>query len=53
MDYTLAQVRGYQQAIVRMERERMLSAAIAHRAAQTDADGWQIWLDSVNGQKAR
>jgi hypothetical protein len=44
---TLAQVQGYATALVALERERLRLAAVAARAAQTDAKGWAGWLKAL------
>jgi hypothetical protein len=45
--YTLGQLRGYAQAVRRIERERVKQQAVAARVAQADRRGWKQWLDSL------
>lgn len=44
---TLAQVRGYAEALTRLEAERLRAAAIAARAGMADEKGWRAWLKAV------
>ncbi|MBN8716129.1 MAG: hypothetical protein J0I72_00605 [Stenotrophomonas sp.] len=48
MPWTLA--RDFAEAVGRIERERMLQAAVAARAAQADAKGWTQWLKEVSAR---
>lgn len=47
LGYTLAQLKGYGQAVQRLERRRMKEAAIAARVAQADRAGWRKWTDAL------
>lgn len=47
MGYTLGQVNGYLSAIAGIERERMLSAAVANRAGMAEEKGWKAWLTKI------
>jgi len=41
---TLAQVRGYMQALGALEAERVRHTAWAVRAGMADEKGWKAWL---------
>lgn len=47
MHWTMA--RDLLSAVERIERERLLHAAIAARAAQADEKGWKKWVESISG----
>jgi hypothetical protein len=38
----------FSQAVARLERERLLSSAVAARAAQADEKGWKAWVKEVS-----
>ncbi len=44
---TLGQLRLYAQAAAEIEKDRMLRAAVAARAAQADEKGWKSWLKAT------
>jgi hypothetical protein len=44
---TLAQARGYGQALAGIEAERLKAAAIAARAGFADEQGWRAWLRAI------
>jgi hypothetical protein len=46
MPWTLA--RDFTAAASRIERERLMHAAIAARAAQAEEKGWKDWLKSIS-----
>lgn len=46
MSWTAA--RDFAEAISRIEREKLLAAAVAARAAQADEKGWEKWLKAVS-----
>jgi hypothetical protein len=46
MPWTLA--RDFAEAIVRLERERLLAAAVAARVAQADGRDWEKWVKEVS-----
>lgn len=46
-EMTLGQLRLYAQAAAEIEKDRMLRAAVAARAAQVDEKGWKSWLKST------
>ena len=41
---TLAQARGYDRALARLEAERLQASALAVRAGMADEKGWKAWL---------
>lgn len=47
MEMTLAQVKGYSEALARLEAERAKMAAVAVRAGMADEKGWKAWLKSI------
>lgn len=42
------QAREFLEAAARLERDRMLQAAVAARAAQADEKDWQRWVKAVS-----
>lgn len=43
------QARAFLEAAARLERDRMLQAAVAARAAQADEGAWKAWVKAVSG----
>lgn len=39
--------RDFAEAAARIERERLIQAAVAARVAQADEKGWKQWLEMV------
>lgn len=48
MPWTAA--RDFSAAVSRLERERLLSSAIAHRAAQAGGKEWSTWVKEVSAK---
>lgn len=46
MPWTLA--RDFAEAVGRIEREKLLAAAVAARVAQADEKGWEKWVKAVS-----
>ncbi|MCX8017120.1 MAG: hypothetical protein N2690_04360 [Rhodocyclaceae bacterium] len=42
------QARDFAEAAARLDRERLLRAATAFRAAQADEKGWKEWVRDVS-----
>lgn len=40
--------RDFADAVGRIEREKLIAAAVAARAAQADEKGWEKWLKAVS-----
>ncbi|GAB4480682.1 MAG: hypothetical protein OHK0044_28800 [Burkholderiaceae bacterium] len=49
MDMPWTQARDFADAVGRIERDKLVAAACAARAAQADKDGWEKWLRAVSG----
>jgi hypothetical protein len=45
---TLAQVRGYAQALTGLQAERLKAAALAARAGMADEKGWRAWCAAID-----
>lgn len=43
------QARDFAEAVPRIEREKLIAAAVAARAAQADEKDWQRWVEAVSG----
>lgn len=43
------QAREFLEAAARLQRDRMLQAAVAARAAQADEGAWKAWVKAVSG----
>ncbi len=48
LDMPWTQARTFARVAERLERERILGAAIAARAAQSEARAWSEWVDSMS-----
>lgn len=49
MEMPWTQARDFAEAIARIRREALLEAAVAARAAQAEAKGWEEWLKALDG----
>lgn len=48
MDMPWTRARDLIAAVSRLERERLLMAAVAARAAQSDEKGWEKWVGEIS-----
>ena len=48
MPWTLA--RDFADAVARIERDKLMAAAVAARAAQADEKGWKKWVSAIEAE---
>ena len=48
MPWTLA--RDFADAVARIERDKLMAAAVAARAAQADENGWKKWVSAIGAE---